>query len=222
MIRSDYILRLIEQMVQVLAKIIFNKKAGNLAEAEIILENAFNNIIGLNSLLVNSLSSRDIITLLSINKDKQTAAIKCLFIAKLLKEKYEIDSVSKKKPQAEPDYHKILELFVYGIINSNSPGIDISIYYDDVFEIAGLINDELSSDTRFELFKFYDIAGSFDKAENELFRLKESDYPDLLSAGISFYTKLQNTSDEILLKGNFSREEVFSGLKAFVHTGGSQ
>ncbi len=214
MIRSDYIMRLIEQLVQVLAKIVFNKKAGNLADAETDLENAFNNIVGLNSLLIGSLSSQDIITLLNINKDKQTAAVKSLFTAKLLKEKYELDRMSNKKLQAEQDNHKILELFLYGIINNDDNGIDISVYYDDIHETAEIVNHELSSDTRFELFRFYDIAERYDKAENELFRLKESGFPDILTAGISFYTKLENTGDEILLKGNFSREEVSAGLKA--------
>ena len=215
MIRSDYIMRMIEQIAQVLAKVLFNKKAGNFAEAEINLENAFNNIIGLNSLLVSSLSTQDIITLLGINKDKQTAAIKCLFTAKLLKEKAEIDKLNKKNVGHEPDYHKILNLFLYGIINNHNSDIDVSDYYDDVDEIAQIINSELSLETRFELFRFYDIAGRYDKAENELFRLKESNYPDIITIGISFYKKLENTSDENLLKGNLSREEVASGFNAF-------
>lgn len=216
MIRSDYIMRMIEQIVQALAKIIFNKKAGNLAEAEINLENAFNNIIGLNSLLVGTLSSQDIITLLRINKDKQTAAVKCLFTAKLLKEKAELDALNKKNTGYEPDHHKILDLFLYGIINNDNANIDVSIYYDDVNEIAQIINSELSPETRFELFRFYDIAGKYDKAENELFRLKDLNYPDIITAGTTFYKKLENTSDEFLLKGNLSREEVISGFKSFL------
>lgn len=216
MIRSDYIMRMIEQIVQVLAKIIFNKKAGNLAEAEINLENAFNNIIGLNSQLVGSLTSRDIITLLGINKDKQTAAIKCLFTAKLLKEKAELDALNKKNTGYEPDHHKILDLFLYGIINNDNANIDVSSYYDDVDEIAQIINRELSPEKRFEVFRFYDVAGRYDKAENELFRLKELNFPDIITVGKTFYKKLETTSDEILLKGNLSRVEVVSGFKAFL------
>lgn len=214
MIRNDYIMRLIEQLVQVLAKIVFNKKAGNLADAETDLENAFNNIVGLNSQLIDSLSSQDIITLLNINKDKQAAAVKSLFTAKLLKEKAELNSLSKKNSNQELDYHKILGLYIYGILNNDNTEIDMSIYFDDVEELAKIINNELTHETRFELFRVYDISGRYDKAENELFRLKESGFPDILTAGISFYTKLENTSDEILLKGNFSREEVSAGLKA--------
>lgn len=208
-------MRLIEQLVQVLAKIVFNKKAGNLADAETDLENAFNNIVGLNSLLIESLSSQDIITLLNINKDKQAAAVKSLFTAKLLKEKAELNSLSKKNSNQEQDYHKILSLFIYGILNNENTEMDMSIYFDDVEELAKIINNELTHETRFELFRVYDIAGRYDKAENELFRLKELNYPDILASGILFYKKLENLSDDILMRGNLSREEVASGFMAF-------
>ena len=45
----------------------------------------------------------------------------------------------------------------------------MSDYYADVEEIVNKINDdELSDETRFMLFKFYELSGKYDKTINEL------------------------------------------------------
>lgn len=48
MIQKDYIMRMIEQLTKVLAKVIFNKKEENYKVASIAVDDAFNTILGLN------------------------------------------------------------------------------------------------------------------------------------------------------------------------------
>ena len=118
MIRQDYLMRMIEQLVKVLAKILFNKEGGNYKEALNNIDVAFNNITGLNYNLLNKLSAKDIISLLKISKDDSTADIKCIVIAKLLKERAEIEKlINKNNSNRFYDYQKIINLCLFKKIN---------------------------------------------------------------------------------------------------------
>ena len=97
MIREDYIMRMIEQLVRVLAKILLNKETGNYQEAKNNIETAFKNILGLDYNLVKVLSAQDIISLLKISKDDAMLSIKCIIMAKLLKERADIENSSNIK-----------------------------------------------------------------------------------------------------------------------------
>ena len=213
MIRQDYLMRMIEQLVKVLAKILFNKEAGNYKEAINNIDIAFNNILGLDYNLLNELSAKDIISLLGISKDDTTASIKCIVIAKLLKEKAEIEKLnSKENSSLFYDYQKVISLYLEGILNNKNTEIELRNYYSDVKEIVKIIEDEIPQDTRFGLFKFYELLGEYDKAEDELFRLKNLNYPNIEEEGILFYRNLDKLSDIDLMKGNLSKKEVAQRL----------
>jgi hypothetical protein len=216
LIRQDYIMRMIEQLVQVLAKILFNKEAKNYQEANNDIDAALNNILGLDYNLVYALSARDIISLLEISKDNTMLNIKCIAIAKLLKERAEIKNLNDKEDLSSIyDYQKALILFLEGILNNKNTDTDLSSYYSDIKEIVKNINDEISEDIRFKLFKFYELIGEFDKAEAELFMLRDLDYFNIQDEGIQFYRKLERLNDIDLIKGNLSKEKVTRGLKEF-------
>jgi hypothetical protein len=86
MIQQDYILRMIEQLTMVLAKILFNKETKNYGEAFVDIDKTLSSIVGLDPDLIKGLSSGDIIRLLEFSSDKETAKAKCLITSKLLKE----------------------------------------------------------------------------------------------------------------------------------------
>lgn len=178
MIREDYIMRMIEQLVKVLAKILFNKESENYQEAINNIESAFNNILGLDYNLISALSDKDIISLLKISKDNASLEIKCIIIAKLLKEKAEINNlINNENLNLVYDYQKALSLFLEGILNNKNVDIDLRSYHVDVEEIMIKINDtEISEDTRFKLSKFYELIDENGKAENELRKRKGTNY----------------------------------------------
>lgn len=54
----------------------------------------------------------------------------------------------------------------------------------------------------------------YDKAENILFdQMEKTPSRDIVLIGEGFYNELSVKSDEELVKGNFSREEIFQGLE---------
>jgi len=217
MIREDYIMRMIEQLVKVVSKILFNKEMGNYQEANDNIESALTNISGLDYNLLNELSAKDIISLLGITKDDRTVSIKCIVIAKLLKEKAEIkELINGGNPASIHDYQTALNLYLEGILSNKNKDISLSDYYLDVKKIIKTLKDEISQDIRFSLFRFYELSGEYDKAENELFMLKDLNYPDIESEGIKFYKNLEKLSDIDLIKGNLSKKDVTQGLAEFI------
>ncbi|MEJ2105687.1 MAG: DUF6483 family protein [Ignavibacteriaceae bacterium] len=109
MIQQDYIMRMIEQLVQVLAKLLFNKEAKNYNDALNDIDIASKTIVGLDFKLLEELSAKDIKSLLALKKDDSTVNIKLIIIAKLIKEKTEILKLtSPDNPKIIPNYQKAI------------------------------------------------------------------------------------------------------------------
>lgn len=199
MIQQDYIMRMIEQLVQVLAKLLFNKEAKNYNDALNDIDIASKTIVGLDFKLLEELSAKDIKSLLALKKDDSTVNIKLIIIAKLIKEKTEILKLtSPDNPKIIPNYQKAISLYLEGILNNKNTEIDLSRFYQDIEEIENILKDEINTEIRFNLFKFYDHSGNTAKAGKELIKLKEMNYPDIEKVGINFFKKLEKLSKEDL------------------------
>ncbi|MCG6960239.1 hypothetical protein LJE82_10155, partial [bacterium BMS3Abin03] len=119
--------------------------------------------------------------------------------AKLIKEKTEILKLtSPDNPKIIPNYQKAISLYLEGILNNKNTEIDLSRFYQDIEEIENILKDEINTEIRFNLFKFYDHSGNTAKAGKELIKLKEMNYPDIEKVGINFFKKLEKLSKEDL------------------------
>ena len=210
-------MRMIEQLTNVLAKIFFKKETKNYNEALTDINTASKTIVGLDLNLLEKLSADDIRSLLRIAGDDSTICVKFITIAKLVKEKTDIlQLISQDNPEFISNYQKAISLYLEGMLNNKNTEIDLSRFYLDVKEIVNVLKDEINPETRFKLFKFYSQSGKYSLAANELFRLKEKNYPGIEEAGISFFRNLEKLSEDDLRKGNFSIEEVSRGIKNFI------
>lgn len=145
-------MRMIEQLANVLAKIIFNKKAGNYEEAYSNIDSAFRNMLGLELNFIDKFSAEDIISLLSISDNPSAAGVKCIIAARLLKEKAEINELSEKEnPSVLTDYKKALKLYFKGFRNIKETDIDLTGYYQDIRDVVNKTGDELPPDLKSEL-----------------------------------------------------------------------
>lgn len=176
MILQDYIMRMIAQLVKVLAKILFNKETGDFRAANNEIESAFKNITGMDYFMLSSLSDKDIISLLNFSKDNATAGVKCLVIAKLLKEKAELPQ-DEKLLESDPgdEFIKSLSLYLEGINNINTDDIELDIFIKDLDDMISQINDdEIPNEIRIKILKYYQLLGRSEAAERESKKLKES------------------------------------------------
>lgn len=113
-------------------------------------------------------------------------------------------------------YHKALYLFVALILHEPVPAD--SDVYSNVDTLLNKLEDyELPTTTKNQLFPYYEHIGNYGKAEDILFDLLQTNSDaqqinSLHERGHAFYTRLLTKSDEKLLAGNLSREEVEEGI----------
>ncbi len=213
MIQKDYIMRMVEQLAQVLMKIIFNKENKNYEEAIKQINTAFKGLLGFDIKVIQSLSDQEIIQLLKIGENFELE--KCLFIAKLLKEEAEISELKKEeKSKYLMTYQKSLSLFLEVIIHNENP--ELEDWAKDIESILNKIKEyESPSHLKFKIFQYYELTGQYADAENILFELLEAGYSNIIPIGEAFYSRLKNKSDEELNKGNLPRIELMEGLEEF-------
>ena len=65
---------------------------------------------------------------------------------------------------------------------------------------------------KYKLFRYYEFIGEYSKAEDILFELVDSKYPDIISEGKNFFQRLSQKSDGELSAGNLPREELKIGI----------
>jgi hypothetical protein len=154
MIQKDYIMRMIEQMTKVLAKVLSLEKDGNQAEALKEADNFIGNTIGVDPVLLDALLIDDSSELLGISKDKSTGSMKCIVAGRLLKEKADILSMNNHNKSLEY-YHKALCLYLKGIMNIGYTETDLTTFYKDVKTIEENLGNSISDEEKQLLVKFY-------------------------------------------------------------------
>ncbi len=202
-------MRLIEQLSQAIAKILFKVENKNYDAALNEINLSYRGLTGLDPALVNSLSDQDIISFFTI--DKTAGSEKYLVIARLLRAEAELNEMTKKDfNDALEKYHKSLSLYLEFSINNIDAIKDHSSHIE--FILARIKSYTLPSHIKYKLFRYYELIGEYSKTEDILFELVDSKYPDIISEGQNFFQRLSQKSDEELSAGNLPRKELKIGI----------
>ncbi len=216
MLTKDYIMRMIDILVKVLAKLIFYKKSRNFEEAFKEIDHITKEMFGLDRKFINSLSDSRLIEM--IGKSETLLAPNCYLLGVLFKEEAEILELQNESEKSFEMYERSLNLFVEGL--KNSPVLIESDHLSKINQTAAKLEDAaINIKTEENLFFYYEYTGQFDKAEDIIYDLIEYD-PKYLKEGIKFCERLLEKPDNILIKGNLPREEVeesLSNLKSKIH-----
>lgn len=215
MFRRDYLMRQIEQLTVVLHRILFNKEHIPIEDAQRQLDEVSRHLLGLNIRSLQSLSSKDILELLSYQGSIDTA--KALVISDMFVGQGNLLLQHEEDGEAYWAYLKSLDLLLH-------------VSLSDEVEPEDEVNQEIASrlvqslellkgwgipkEIKKLLFLHYEKQGNYAKVEDVLFHYME-DHPEkseILEQGLIFYEKLLRTQDEQLKAGNFSREEALEGL----------
>jgi tetratricopeptide (TPR) repeat protein len=174
MIRQDFILRLIEQLAHVLARILALRRAGRHEEALEATDEALQKFVGLDARFIEALSLKDLLSLMKPGIDLDIT--RCLVVADLLKERSQIyDDQGDAQASFEAQV-KALTLFLEIF---TSPGaVDLPDRATKTEElIAALEEYELPPETQVRLFRYFEKTGRYSDAEDRLFEMVE-DSPD--------------------------------------------
>lgn len=208
MLRRDYLVRMIEEMTEILGKVFELKQQKKLIEALWELDELYKGQFRLNSQLLGTLSAKDIVQMLRSGGELEADKLQSL--ARLLKEEGDLFAASGEPDEGIGRWMKSLHLYLTAALN----GADRSLWDWEkaIPELQALLKEyRLHPETELLVFRFEESEGRFARAENALYRLlKESGISKEEAAG--FYHRLLELPSERLTAGGLPLEEVKEGL----------
>ena len=214
MIRRDYILRMIEEMVQALARIGSLTKDKRYKEAAALLDEELQKLIGSGAEKAAMLSETELMAALVSGEPTQVVREKCLLLVALLKEAGAIHAGQNRANESRACSVRALNLLLETRLR-DADGIDLPMFVPRIEDLVLALRDApLPPQLRAGLMQHYERVGDFAKAEDQLFAIldSETNSPRLLDWGIAFYERLMRLSGDKLVAGNLPRCEVESGL----------
>ncbi len=211
MLEKDYLMRMIQQLTIVLAKILFNKDIRNYDLALKEIDDAFKSMLGWDHDFATSLTSLELFDKLELIDGKYWE--KCLVAAELINQEAQVYELKRGRSPLITDLYIKAFLFYLQVVenaqNYNTENCFLNLEY-----IANiLVNEELSPDFKYRLCGYFELSGRFDRAENIYFELFEAKEPRALDKITEFYNRLLSRTDAELESGNLPRHEIEEGRR---------
>jgi hypothetical protein len=209
MLQRDYLLRMTEMLAAALSKILFNIEKKDYAKAENEIVSAAKTIIGLDLKMINILNIEDIMKLM---KTSDLYAGRCIVSAELMNEYGFVIKMNGNETESINIYQKSLRLYLEALLAKEIP--EPGKYFSKVNELILKLKEvEISDELNKLLIDYYELSGQYSKAEDIIFQLLENQNTEIKNKAVSFYKKLHLKSDEDLIAGNLSREEINESLE---------
>jgi hypothetical protein len=209
MIERDYVMRMINILVAMIARILMYKQKKDFPAALREIEATGRTLLGVDRNLVSQFSPAQLMDL--FGADLTVAVPKAYALAILLKE--EADVVRQMGDQAESDRLNLrsLSLFLDTLFKGEIPVEPRHL------ELIGQVLESLRgctlpADMLVKVFRFHERMGNYDRAENTLFEILEVQ-PEFREEGLWFYRRLMEKPDAELEAGNLPRSEVVESMR---------
>ncbi|RCX13915.1 hypothetical protein DFP94_11926 [Fontibacillus phaseoli] len=216
MLRKDYLVRMIEEMTEIIGKVFDLKQQRKWIESLWELDELYKKQFRLNSRLVGSLAAKDIVELMRTGGNVEADKLQSL--ARLVKEEGDIYSVSGQPDEGIFRWMKALHLY----LAASQHGADRDLWNisSEVNELLAILKGyQLPADTERLLMNYEESEGRYDQAENALYRLLKNGAAER-AEGIAFYERLLILSRERLQQGGLPQEEVREGLQDWIDESG--
>ena len=213
MIRRDYILRMLEEFFQFLARLQSLKRGQLWNEAAGALDEEFQRLVHAGPETVAGLSETELLARLIQGEPTQVVRDKALVLTALLKEAGEVEAGRNRLEPSRACYLKGLQLLLGTLATGEVDEFPDFVPRVEYF-VTALAAAPLPLETQARLMQHYERAGEFGKAEDMLFSMLESgeQEPALIDFGVAFYERLRGWSDASLEAGNLPRAELEAGL----------
>ncbi len=206
MFTNDYVMRMIEQFVRAIQKIMGLKESGGQAEAKALLEDTLNGLLGINADTVDALDYDGFIGVM--NAGGALSSDRYILLSELLRLKAEF-AREEGKDAAVDLYDKALCLYLAAL--ADEPGLDGPRHTERVESLlAALQGFRLSERAYAGLALWHERAGRYGRAEDTLYARMDARGRDETSIRdtLAFYDRLLGQSPERLEQGNLPRDEV--------------
>src|SRR5437867_6655881 len=213
MIRRDYIIRMIEEFIQALARIRALRSEGREAGAAEALDEEFQRLTGSGASTVARLSDVELEALLLRGEPTQLIRQKTFILTALLKEAGDLALARDAGEEARVCYLRALHLLLK--VMGDNDGFEAPEFVPRIEVILGALSHEpLPAETAARLMLHFERMGEYGRAEDVLFDMIEAEpaRPGLAQFGIAFYERVARHSDRALENGNLPRAELEAGL----------
>ncbi len=213
MIRRDYILRMLEEFFEILARLQPLKQGQHWNDAAGVLDDQFQRLVHAGPEAVASMSETELLARLIQGEPTQVVRDKTLVLTALLKEAGEVEAGRHRLEASRACYLKGLHLLLGTLATGEVEEFPDFVPRVEYF-VTALDAAPLPLETQARLMQHYERAGEFGKAEDRLFAMLEDGAQDsaLIDFGIAFYERLRGRSNASLEAGNLPRSELEAGL----------
>lgn len=208
---EDTLLRmLVSAIAETIARLAQLKTAGYYQEAIEVIDHNLEELLGLKADLVRQLDDQHIIDMLTTNGVLDFARL--YYVAELFRQEGKIHAQRRDQKRKHSSQIRALNLFIEVGFSVENEFLEADDHIDELFDSLG---KDITEDTLFKLFDYYEQVGAFDRAEeamNLMLEITENN-PDILTEQRNFYQRLLAESDEELEAGGISREKIESKMK---------
>jgi Family of unknown function (DUF6483) len=213
MIRRDYIIRMIEELAQVLARTRRQVATRRFGEAHEELDTIFKELTGSNAEDVANLSETELLAKLTLDGPTLVVREKTLIVTALLQEAGTLHVAEGRESDGHACWLKALNLLLTLKFQ------DSDNEFPEFVPKIDFLRDELRDatlplQTLAALWRYYEGTGAYGRAEDSLASLLEAEPQNtaLQAEAKAFYERLLRQSDSALAAGNLPRDEVRAGL----------
>lgn len=214
MIRRDYLLKLIDQLVITLKKIRGLKDQEAYEEALELIAEKKEVFLKIDAAYFAQMSVEDLETLL--NNDAERTKELWKFAVDLLFEEASIYDIFDDEVKVFNAYHQALVILTH--LLKKHKEVNINVFEKMAITVAYLRDFRLPIQSSLKIMEYYKATRQFDKAEDILFQMLQTHGDQkryLHEIGKLFYAELLNNEDKILREGGLPRKEVKNGFEAF-------
>jgi len=212
MLQRDYILRMIEQCAEALARLLAKKKSKP-EEAQRELDDASRSLLGLEPAALLMLSALDILHLFTVSGRPDLARV--TMAIRVLDEAGELARCRGEEGPARRAARRAQELFTHALPQVERSAAPLVALHEASFAaLAQALELQGSPDplVAMALCRYYECTGNFARAEDRVFDLDAAGDDACRAFGLAFYRRLLTYDDDVLERGNLPRAEVEEGL----------
>jgi hypothetical protein len=213
MIRRDYIIRMVAEFAQALARIRERRDKREYAEAGEALDEAFLELVGTGAESVSQLTEIQLLAELPLDEPTHVLREKSLMLVALLDEAGQLYVAQEREVESRTCRLKALDLLL--TLQLRDADFELPDFVPRIDMLRTQLSDsQLPLRTQAGLWRHYECIGEYGKAEDALFAILEAEpaNANLIAEAGAFYERLKRQSDSALEAGNLPRKEVEMGM----------
>ena len=213
MLTEDHLIRMINQLIMVITRLLRLKSAGQYMEAFITIDQTIGELFGLKAEIVRRMNERAIIDALSYQGNPDPYRI--LFYAELLKEEGDLYALMENAENSISSYQQALYYYITAVLegpvhqDAPDPHEKIAVLLQRLEPIG------IPEDTLIPLFQYYETLKNFQAAEKILEQLEQ--YPgwshDVKNEWGNFFRRMLLMSDQEIERSGYTRNIITEKLE---------